>query len=332
MRFLFLIIVQLIYFFALAQKNTPIDYINLYAKKAQIEMQRSGVPAAITLAQGILESESGNSELALKSNNHFGIKCKTEWQGEKVYHNDDARGECFRKYETVEQSYVDHSDFLKKNPRYASLFLLDVTDYKGWAKGLKKAGYATNPIYAQQLIDVIEKYALQQYNDLSNTMALANNDELLLKEENRNVTAKERVTTASETPINSWGKEFNTIMYINQTKAVLLNAGTSLLATAEKYNISLDKILDFNDWKKNREDILKEETIVFLQRKRKQGAVDIHVVKEGETLHDIAQAEGIRLEILLRNNNITENQLPTVGEKLYLNTKISVTSKLNLKK
>ena len=124
------------------------------------EMQRTGVPASITLAQGILETEAGKSDLVIRSNNHFGIKCKSSWTGEKVYHDDDAQGECFRKYSDAEDSYKDHSDYLRTQPRYASLFSLDPLDYKGWATGLKKAGYATNPRYAQILIKYIEKYNL----------------------------------------------------------------------------------------------------------------------------------------------------------------------------
>src|SRR5438105_2728977 len=140
-----------------------IDYINSYKELAIKEMQRSGVPAAITLAQGIHESMAGKSDLVVKSNNHFGIKCRAEWQGERVYHDDDARGECFRSYSAAADSYADHSDFLRKSQRYAFLFELDPTDYTQWAYGLKKAGYATNIRYSQILIKYIEDYNLEQY-------------------------------------------------------------------------------------------------------------------------------------------------------------------------
>src|ERR1700709_934334 len=138
-------------------------YINTYKEIAIEEMQRTGVPAAIKLAQGIHETQAGTSELVRKSNNHFGIKCKSSWTGDKVYHDDDARGECFRSYTQPEQSYRDHSDFLKGRPRYALLFALDPTDYKAWANGLRQAGYATNYRYAQILIKLIADYGLQQY-------------------------------------------------------------------------------------------------------------------------------------------------------------------------
>ena len=155
-----------------AQTLTVQQYIDTYKDIAIAEMKRSGIPASITLAQGILETESGNSDLVKKSNNHFGIKCKSSWTGESVTHTDDAPNECFRKYSSAWDSYKDHSDYLKNTSRYASLFQLGATDYKGWAYGLKRAGYATNPRYPEILINNIERYNLQQYNDVSNTNAI----------------------------------------------------------------------------------------------------------------------------------------------------------------
>jgi len=149
---------------ASAQRTSVEEYIEQFRETAMNEMKRSGVPASITLAQGILESESGNSELVKKSNNHFGIKCKSNWGGESVTHDDDAAGECFRAYTNASESYRDHSDFLRVNKRYSALFDLDPADYAGWAKGLKKAGYATNPRYPDLLIKYIEQYELQQYS------------------------------------------------------------------------------------------------------------------------------------------------------------------------
>ena len=140
------------------------EYIEQYKEIAIAEMGRTGIPASITLAQGILESTYGNSVLVKKSNNHFGIKCKKSWTGRKVQHDDDRPGEWFRAYDSAAHSFIDHSNFLKNGPRYAFLFDLDPYDYKGWAKGLKKAGYATNPKYAAQIINCIEKHKLQQYD------------------------------------------------------------------------------------------------------------------------------------------------------------------------
>lgn len=161
----FVIILSL--FFSLESKAQPridiVEYINNYKQLAILEMQRTGVPASIKLAQGIHETSAGKSDLVLKSRNHFGIKCKAFWTGNKVYHDDDARGECFRSYSSSTDSYKDHSDFLKGSERYAALFKLDPTDYKAWAFGLKKAGYATNNRYSQIIIKLIEDYNLQQY-------------------------------------------------------------------------------------------------------------------------------------------------------------------------
>lgn len=150
-----------------AQKQSVEAYINTYKELAITEMLRTGVPASIKLAQGILESQSGESDLAKKSNNHFGIKCKTEWTGDKTYHDDDERGECFRVYPSVADSYKDHSDFLRSRPHYAFLFQLDPTDTEAWARGLKKAGYATSTTYPQRLLKVINDYQLQQYSLLA---------------------------------------------------------------------------------------------------------------------------------------------------------------------
>ena len=141
-------------------------YIKQYSDIAVAHQKKYGIPASITLAQGLLESGAGRSELARKSNNHFGIKCHSDWRGGRVYHDDDLRGECFRKYRNAEQSYEDHAKFLTERPRYASLFKLKVTDYKGWAKGLQRCGYATDRAYANRLIKLIEDYDLYRYDRL----------------------------------------------------------------------------------------------------------------------------------------------------------------------
>jgi LysM repeat protein len=316
-----------------AQRSTPEQYINQYANIAIKEMQRSGVPAAITLAQGILESESGNSELAAKSNNHFGIKCKSTWEGAKVYHNDDANGECFRKYETVEQSYIDHSDFLKVNGRYASLFELDPLDYSAWAKGLKKAGYATNPQYAQKLIGIVERYNLNEFSrgQQVNVAMRSKEDEKTIDVPKEGLSMNNEDVIAKKTNL-AYEISVDKAFYINETKVIYAPEGSSLLAIAEKYNISLSKIYDFNDMVKNGNDILIQDQLIFLQRKRKQGAFEFHVVQSNETLIDIAQTEGVRLESLLKYNNLSQNQIPMVGEKIYLKAKQKVTPKIISKK
>lgn len=304
-----------------AQSRAVIEaYISKYKNIAIEEMQRTGVPASITLAQGIHETGAGTSDLVLKSNNHFGIKCKTEWDGDKVYHDDDARGECFRKYDDPTISYRDHSDFLKNRPYYASLFNLDPTDYEAWAIGLKKAGYATNPKYAQILIKLIRDYNLQDYTLIAlgkksadvNAPAWAKNTEV--------ATEPLGVAAASKT-IYPQG-----VFKINDTKVIFVSKGISYLKVAEENDISLARLFDFNDMADG--DIAPKDGLLFLQRKRKTGTNAIHTVTSGETLYDIAQAEGIRLESLLQYNYLTPGVQVEAGEKLYLSAPAPATPKL----
>jgi LysM repeat protein len=321
-----------------AQKSTPQQYIQKYASVAIREMNRSGVPVSITLAQGILESESGNSDLASKSNNHFGIKCKSNWEGAKVYHNDDEKGECFRKYDNVEQSYIDHSDFLKANTRYAFLFDLDKDDYHGWAKGLKKAGYATNPVYAQKLIEIIEKYELHLIKAPTGIVAENTTANELPKDAPTDVVETDEVSKVVyveliEKPTNEdLEKQFTQKPFlVNQVKAIKVLKGTSILAIADMYGISFSKLIEYNDWSKDQADILETESVVFLQKKRKQGSTPIHIVKPNETLHQIAQLEGVKLESLLRINSMLIQEKLVVGQELLLQGK-STTNKLTKSK
>jgi len=332
---------RIIFFFlmvtagASAQKTDDIvNYINTYRDIAIAEMQRTGVPAAIKLAQGIHETQAGTSDLVRKSNNHFGIKCKNTWTGDKVYHDDDARGECFRSYTEPEQSYRDHSDFLKGSPRYAFLFQLDPTDYKSWATGLRQAGYATNYRYAQILIKLIEDYNLEQYtliamgklppvNDAlvsNNTTTTGNTSSVVIQALNPTVPGQgSPAAAAAESkiapPVPSYPEgEFS----INNAKVVFVKEGTALLTVAEDHHISFARLLDFNDLFDG--DVIKYDQLIFLQRKRKTGATEFHTVQPGETLYYICQAEGIRMESLLAYNLLTDKMQPAPGEKLYLQT------------
>ena len=296
-----------------AQSRSVIEaYIDRFKEIAIEEMQRTGVPAAITLAQGIHETGAGTSELVLKSNNHFGIKCKTEWSGEKVYHDDDERGECFRKYEDPLTSYKDHSDFLRNRPYYASLFQLDPTDYEAWAHGLKKAGYATNPKYPQILIKLIRDYNLQDYTlvALGRKQLEGNSPQWVKNTESANMAMS---TEAKEAPKKTYPEG---VFKINDTKVIFVSKGVSYLKIATDNDIPLVRLLDFNDMKDG--DVTEKEGLLFLQRKRKTGASETHTVAPGENLYDIAQAEGIRLESLLQYNFLTPNSQIAVGEKLYL--------------
>ncbi|HUR11158.1 MAG TPA: glucosaminidase domain-containing protein [Flavitalea sp.] len=311
----------LISFFSLAQPKSDIyEYIRSYKEIAMSEMKRSGVPASIKLAQGIHETYAGKSDLVLKSKNHFGIKCKSEWTGNKVYHDDDARGECFRSYASPADSYVDHSNFLRNSARYAFLFNFDPTDYKAWAYGLKKAGYATNVKYSEIIIRLIEEYNLNQYSLIAlNRMDASQEDiaggqlgVLPTTVPAGEVIAIDGKVTEVIKPVKYPDGEF----YINNTRVVFARQGSSLLSIAQTFDVSLSRILDFNDLKG--EDILLRDQLVFLQRKRKAGVNEFHIVQQGESLYDIAQAEGIRLHSLLELNHLQTLLDPAAGEKLFL--------------
>ena len=304
-----------------AQKETDIlAYIYAYKDIAIKEMLRTGVPAAIKLAQGIHETEAGKSDLVLRSNNHFGIKCKSSWSGNKVYHDDDARGECFRSYNKAEESYMDHSDFLKNSARYAFLFQLDPIDYEGWAYGLKKAGYATNIRYSHVIINIIRKYNLQDYslialgkmNESDHMIASVNGKKVFLP-----------IISTTEKPVESNPVPDVKPSYpqgqfaINSTRVIYASANTPWLTVAQQYNIPLSRLLDFNDLESD-DDILLSPQLIYLQRKRKVGGNEFHLVKVGESLYDICQLEGIRFESLLDLNHLNGSRQPAPGEKLNL--------------
>ena len=319
-----------------AQKSDDIyEYINTYKELAMQEMVRSGIPASVKLAQGIHETMAGKSDLVVKSNNHFGIKCKTTWTGDKVFHDDDARGECFRSYASPSESYIDHSNFLKGSPRYAFLFSLDPTDYKAWAYGLKKAGYATNIKYSQIIIKLIEDYNLQQYSLIA-LGKLSPKDEILAGNPNKPATdgitlAGPVITTIPATAIEEV-PEAPAVTYpegqftINNTKVVYAKAGSSLLAVAQQYDVSLKRLIEFNDL--DQEDVLTEGQLLYLQRKRKVGANEKHTVLRGESVYGICQAEGIRFESLLEYNHLQGQDIPSAGEVLYLQAKAPARPKL----
>lgn len=310
-----------LYAAVMAQTLTPQQYIEQYKDLAIKEMKRMGVPASITLAQGLLETENGNSSLLRKSNNHFGIKCKNNWSGEGVSHDDDERGECFRSYKTAEESYRDHSNFLRGSSRYGFLFNLDPADYKGWAYGLKKAGYATNPKYPAMLIQSIERYNLHQYT-LMAIDEVPNYDKAKFEDDKevpfvyqeeegaepiaKNVSNPEEVTTDGDDRIG----------YINKVKCVLAKRGTSLLAIASRQNIALSKLLQYNDL--TEDGILSTDQPVFLEKKATEAPVNFYISKRGETLRDVAQLNGIQLEYLASYNQYSKNTVITAGTKLYL--------------
>lgn len=343
-----------------AQKEKAYNYIAQYKDIAIAEMQRSGVPASITLAQGILESSYGESDLCKNSNNHFGIKCKTEWTGEKVYHDDDTKQECFRSYPTAAESYKDHSNFLRTRTWYDFLFKLDPTDYVSWAKGLKKAGYATEKDYPQKLIKVINDYNLNQYTLIAMNK-LPNSNKTLASTEKEEI--YEDTTMAPELVIKISSKQLREnqqkraeglpedsviiinpnatvakpviekkkanypegIFTINHSKVIYAKEGTSLLSLAKQYDVSLAKLIEFNDMEE--EEILATDKLIFIEKKLTKGATDFHVVMPNETLYDICQTEGVRLDKLAEYNGIKKNVQPVIGEKIYLRGNAPITPK-----
>ena len=301
------------FFQSVAQSVSAQQYIQQYKDLAIREMKRMGVPAAITLAQGLLETQSGNSDLLKASNNHFGIKCKSTWTAETVSHDDDAQGECFRKYKSAEDSYRDHSNFLRGNSRYDFLFQLNPADYKAWAYGLSKAGYATNPNYPQILIKNIEDNNLQQYT-MEAINDVPNFDASKYKDDPVNTSSVSVVNNDSDItqPIN---------LTINGSKALLVPKGTSLLAIATQNNINLDKLLSINDL--TRDGILDKDQYIFLEKKQKEGKSDFYVAEPNETLYDIAQKNGIILQDLYIYNQLTPDDFVVAGTKIFLKPPIA---------
>ncbi|MCB9000230.1 MAG: glucosaminidase domain-containing protein [Bacteroidales bacterium] len=280
------------------------DYIKNYKDFAIKEMLRSGVPASITLAQGMLESDNGNSSLARKANNHFGIKCHNDWTGPKIYHDDDQKHECFRKYKSAYESYVDHSDFLMSGSRYSSLFELDMTDYKGWARGLKKAGYATNPSYADKLIKIIEDNELHQF-DLEGAGDAADRR-----------TRKERENRSLPSGSGS------DIMVRNRVKYIVIKPEDTFRSIQEKYDLLPFEIYKYNDMARDAD--LIPGQVIYLQPKRNKAEVgnNWHTVKPGETMLDISQKYAIKLSKLYSRNLLAPGSEIKEGDKISLRKKL----------
>lgn len=315
-----------------AQRMTPEAYIATYKDAAIAQMKRLGVPASIILAQGLLETESGNSDLVKRSNNHFGIKCKSTWTGESVRHTDDAPNECFRKYASAMDSYKDHSDYLYNTPRYASLFNLAPTDYKGWAYGLKKAGYATNPRYPQILINNIEKYNLQQYNEPASEGQKDNrlvklDDFVGIEKENKTTTEAGSNATVNDAEQKE-NKESNIFkklfgskksqanQYFNRLKAVMAFQGKSLLAIATENDIPLAKLLEYNDLASD--GLLQEDQWIYLEKKHNEGNRDYYTAPQNESLYTASQTNGVQLALLAQYNNMPLSALLKAGDVIKL--------------
>lgn len=279
------------------KEMTRNEYIEMYKEDAIKEMKKNGVPASITLAQGILESNCGNSTLAVKANNHFGIKCHSDWNGKTFKHDDDKKNECFRKYKTVLESYDDHSLFLKGSKRYQFLFEMNSTDYKAWAHGLKKAGYATDPKYPDKLIKIIEESNLAQY------------DNGVMVAELKPKTVKEETNT---TQVFEKHKIFKT----NKRKHILAREGDTFYSLSKAYKIELHDILKYNDCDEDHKIPLGGK--IYLEPKRRKAELTNYKVKEGDTMHSISQEYGVKKSRIYRFNDMKKGTEPKVGEVIKL--------------
>lgn len=315
------------------------SYIQQYKDIAISEMNRVGIPASITIAQGIHESSFGTSYLAKNTNNHFGIKCKDTWTGKTFKYTDDAPNECFRVYDNVEDSYKDHSDFLKYRPYYQPLFKLDIYDYRAWAYGLKKAGYATNPKYAEILIKIIDDYQLNLLDKelplpyLTQEPALAKNQEEIKYNDEEEDLYRETLTDVQEkinataTPIPTptivtTKKITKTIFKNNNVKAVKIytGKGETLDLLSNVLNISKEDLLVFNDI--TDESAIKDGQTVYIQQKKKSNKDGTYKVKQEDNMWSIAQKTGVRLSSLLKMNKMEAGEEPSVKETLVLKGKI----------
>ncbi|MEM8523975.1 MAG: glucosaminidase domain-containing protein [Bacteroidota bacterium] len=293
------------------------QYIEKYRELAVEEMQRTGIPASIKLAQGILESNSGRSKLAQRANNHFGIKCGGDWVGSRFFKEDDdydKRGRliksCFRKYNRAKDSWYAHSEFLKK-PRYQYLYNLRADDYKGWARGLKRAGYATSPSYAHDLITVIETYRLYEYDVVESQLPNKILEEPVLPR-------KEIVIPTNESP-----QELKMIDYVNDVKVTYVQEGETLMDIAGRTGVSSNSLLKYNELFNSSSVVMKTGTRVFLQLKRNANRDKQvwHKVQPGENMFDISQKYGIQLEKQYERNLMKEGTQPAVGEQIMLRGK-----------
>lgn len=275
-------------------------YVNQYKDLAIEQMLKYHIPASITLAQGILESRGGMSDLALKGNNHFGIKCH-DWTGPTMHHDDDALGECFRVYNNARQSYEDHSKFLSGRQRYRSLFSLDVKDYRGWARGLKNCGYATSPTYAESLIKLIETYDLHQYD--------------YAKSYDKFMADK----VSKDRPAGS-GQSLHPIYIYNKNYYLVARQGDTFKSIGKEVNISYRKLAKHNE--RNKKDLLREGDIVYLKKKQtkalKQFKGHPHIVRAGESMYQISQMYGIRLKSLYEMNRLEPDYQVRVGDRLIV--------------
>jgi len=302
------------------QRNSRQDYIDVFAKLAIQEMNEFHIPASITMAQACLESGDGNSVLAVEGNNHFGIKCNSSWSGPTILKDDETRNECFRKYATAIESFRDHSKFLTGGMRYQFLFDYDIKDYRKWAYGLKKAGYATDPQYPERIIKIIEEFQLHKLDEYYNSTSA--------------YVRPERSGTGSKTTgrhkAGAGIDNFSINPYVsrnverrNSVKAFIAKEGDTYEQIAAEFSMKDWEIYKYNDVEQGAR--LEVGSIVYLQNKRGSAprGNDFHVLKQGESLWSVAQWYGVRLNALYRKNRLNKGDEPQPGQQISLRKKVS---------
>ncbi len=302
-------------FEAAAQRQTREEYVERYKHIAIDQMERYGIPASITMAQGILESDCGNSLLSRSSNNHFGIKCKRDWTGERVYHDDDEKGECFRAYPTVEASYDDHAEFLDKQPRYDSLFVYASDDYRSWARGLKACGYATAPDYAERLIRIIEESQLYLLDRAGGDQKWRNREHgnlpIVLPEEMK-------LAIDPDNKVVRVAEGYN-IHETNGVPFVLANEGDTFRSLARTFRTSAGRLRKYNDITDRKAEPMPGEVVYLAAKKRSwSGPQTHHTARKGETAYAVGQAYGIRTSAIEKRNRLTEGEVIEAGRELKI--------------
>jgi LysM repeat protein len=297
------------------------DYINSYKDIAVLEMKRTGIPASITLAQGMIESDYGRSRLAREGNNHFGIKCHSDWTGPTIRHNDDKKNECFRKYGKVQESYYDHSDFLKSGSRYKSLFYLKADDYKGWARGLQKAGYATNPDYANMLIRKIEEYNLMMFDKGYKPSVIPAKT---LAEETKKSTEPDSSFVQRTEPVTASGQISLAlpvrVMENNRIQYIIVKDGDTRESLEKEFSLLRWELPKYNELRDDFQPVAGQLLYLQPKRTRAEAGKDNCTTVEGDTMYLISQKYGIKLKSLYELNRMEEGVEPGPGKKLWLRT------------
>ena len=302
-----------------AQRITPEEYIQTYKDIAMREMKTYKIPASITLAQGLLESGAGNSVLAREAKNHFGIKCHKGWEGDTYTMDDDAKDECFRKYKNAEESFKDHSEFLTTRSRYSALFDLDITDYEGWAKGLKAAGYATNPKYAQLLIDRINLYDLTQYDQIALGLLAESEVEPIDPKADEYFELAYSPVDKSVFPLADMTPEGRFIYENNKVRFVFAKEGETPESMAKAFGIKFKRFCQYNCLKHPEEVVFHSGDVVYLSKLRNYNwKAKKYTVQEGEALRDVALRFAVKPEKIMRRNGLDKNARISKGQVLWL--------------